>query len=257
MDLAQPKLQSKRSSFYRLIRKSIRGLGVERFFDEVIARLNNEDRMVRLHKEGLYQEIFREFCRIHEIKQMFYPVGGGANYSLLYLLSRICSENQVSSVLELGAGQSTLLLSELSERFRFSVTSIEHSEFWAKEVQSRVGTTVLLDSLVDYPIEGQVVPAYSLEPLSGQEGFDFVLVDGPNSSPQFSRGGVRKVVEEYLNPECIMLFDDAERPGERQTISMCRRLLENRGSEVFERSVSGTSTQVLLCTKRYEKLRFY
>lgn len=257
MDLAAPKAKPSQSSLYRCLKKFLHCLGVEGLIDNIIARLNNEDRMIRLHKEALYQGLFQEFCRHCQVPHIFYPLGGGANYSLLYLLGRICAENQLEKVLELGAGQSTLLLEHFSKTNNFQRITLESSEFWAKEISDRVGATVNVAELIPFDHNGHRIQGYSLDVLSKNDKFNLVLVDGPNGSQRFSRLGVIEVIKKHLSSEFIIVFDDAERDGEQETIALSKQIISEAGIEVFEKAILGTSSQVILCTKGFERVRYY
>lgn len=82
--------------------------------------------------EMIYQGIMhRELARL-EIERPFYPVRSAATSSYLYLLIRICTKLPVRSVLELGCGQSTLLLKELCRVKHLDIISLEHDQDWAK-----------------------------------------------------------------------------------------------------------------------------
>ena len=53
----------------------------------------------------IYRDLFlRELARLG-VEDGFYPIGGAANYSLLYLVLRAMTEFPVSSILEVGAGK--------------------------------------------------------------------------------------------------------------------------------------------------------
>ena len=94
-------------------------------------RLDATREFVHRHiSEVIYQTIF--LSKKHPIT--FYPVGGAANYSFLYLIDRIMEENDIRRVIEFGAGQTTLLFSLWRKKKSFVFYSVEHEEFWKEEM---------------------------------------------------------------------------------------------------------------------------
>src|SRR6185312_816948 len=72
-----------------------------------------------------------------------FPVGSAANSSLLSALFRLAWEFPGLSVLELGAGQSTLLLDALRKAGRLAaVLTLEHDPAWAARIGAQVGHEV-------------------------------------------------------------------------------------------------------------------
>jgi hypothetical protein len=65
--------------------------------------------------EAVYQRIFERDLEQVGATNKFYPVGNAANYGLLYFILRVVREVQPSSILELGAGQTSLLFEELRQ----------------------------------------------------------------------------------------------------------------------------------------------
>jgi len=148
-----------------------------------------------------------------------FPVGSAANAGLLYVLFRLAWEFPGLSVLELGAGQSSLLLDALRVAGRVSaVTTLEHDADWAARIGARVGHEVRHAALCPVEVAGIVTPAYATA-LDRQ--FDCVIVDGPIGTPTHSRLGALALIEHHLADDFVLVFDDAERPGERQTIERC------------------------------------
>jgi len=63
--------------------------------------------------ESVYQEIVQRELNRWKIEDNFYPVGGAANYSLFYIILRTVADFPLKKVVELGAGQTSLLLDAL------------------------------------------------------------------------------------------------------------------------------------------------
>ena len=148
-----------------------------------------------------------------------FPVKAAANYGLLYLLIRIILETDCNRVLEIGAGQTSLLLNALKTmKPELSLLTLEADMEWARRIGGMVDHEMLHLPLVKRSVNGIEVDAFSdLSPLSGRK-FDLVLVDGPVGSKRHSRRTSLEILSENLAEDFIVVFDDAERIGEQDTI---------------------------------------
>jgi hypothetical protein len=91
----------------------------------------------------LYQGIFRDAAAAHNLKlPPLYPlpITGAANYSFLYALLRLLMETPCSRLLEIGVGQSTLLVDAVRKmRGNIDVISIDTDSAWVSHIAGRVG----------------------------------------------------------------------------------------------------------------------
>jgi len=206
--------------------------------------------------ELIYQAIVhRELARLG-IDRPFYPVRSAATYSYLYLLIRICTELPVRSVLELGCGQSTLLLDELSRMKNLEITSLEHDEGWAK----RIATQCERVGLERRPLErrrlaGADAEVYDFD--AADRRFDVLLVDGPRGTRRNSRRGALAFVESALAEDFIIIFDDAERRGELDTIGETLRHLDRRRIEYSTAMVRSVNSQFVIATPGFRGAVFF
>ena len=56
--------------------------------------------------------------------------------------------------------------------------------------------------------------------------FDFIFIDGPNGSEEFSRVDFTELLPECLQDSFVIMVDDAERNGEQNTIQAISIILE-------------------------------
>jgi len=206
--------------------------------------------------ELIYQGIVhRELARLG-IERSFYPVRSAATYSYLYLLLRICTELPVQRVLELGCGQSTLLLDELCRLKSFEVVSLEHDETWAKMIGSQCERVELtLAPLTQRRISGSEAEVHEFNP--GDRRFDLLLVDGPKGRRRNSRRGALAFIEESLADEFIIIFDDAERRGELDTITETLKLLDAREIPYSTSMVRSVNSQFVIATEGFRPANFF
>jgi predicted O-methyltransferase YrrM len=196
--------------------------------------------------ELFYQQLFdTAVARSGLAVPPLYPVGSAANAGLLYVLFRLLEAFPGCGVLELGAGQSTLLLDALARAGRVgSLLTLEHDPAWAARLGTRVAHEVRHAPLRSATVEGVAADQYD---TALDRRFDVVLVDGPVGTPRRSRWGALELLQAHLADEFVVIFDDAERPGERDTIA---RFLDLRpaAGHVF---VHATKSQALVFTEKY------
>ena len=203
-------------------------------------------------REVVFQGIVhRELDRLDIRDTPFYPLRSAATYSYLYLLLRAAQELPELRILELGAGQSTRLLDRLARQFPLTCTTLEHDADWQQRLQGQVDGTVLHAPLVETRIFGTERPAYDRSVLAPGQRFNTLLVDGPRSSRRRSRWGCLQFIEESLEPEFLIIFDDAERPGELDTIAAALKMLDAKGCVYRTNLVRSVNSQFLIATEPF------
>lgn len=204
--------------------------------------------------EPVYQRLFLRELAQYGLADRYTPIQSAANYSLLYVLLTSIVRAQPANVLELGCGQTTLLLNALRQAgvWRGKLTSLEQDDFWCEEISSVVDTEVIHAPLTDRIVCGQPTRAYDLSGLARPLGiFDFVLIDGPTGSPRYSRLAALEFVPEHLAREYMIILDDYERPGEKETAGLMRRGLADKGVPFFEDTVLSNKHQLMIATGAY------
>ena len=180
-----------------------------------------------------------------------YPVGYAANPSFLYGIYRIVSETGCQNVLELGAGQSTLLLDALARKLDISVFTLENNEDWATWIGDKIEHEILVSPLEKRTIRNMEVLFYSYAPPDNDK-YDIIIVDGPVGTRRYSRWGALEYIENFLNDEFVICFDDAERRGEQDTVLECISMLKHRN--VDHKYVNGKKDQIYIFTEKYRNL---
>ena len=214
-------------------------------------------------QEEIYQYLFTRDLRAIGIEDNFYPVGSAANYSLLYLVLRCLKELRFTNVLELGCGQTTLLIDQVRRQLGLNcqVTSIEHDAFWARSIAAKVAHEIVAAPLEPLDVAGRAIDYYRLDAIAGAgRQFDFVIVDGPPAytpATRYARTGCVAVLERYLAPDFVLVLDDTERDGEAEAVVACRNLLTARGVDVQENQIVAAKRQHLFCTQAYATAAFF
>jgi hypothetical protein len=204
------------------------------------------------NSELLYLQIFDRAVERSGLKiPPLFPVGSAANAGLLYVLFRLACDFPDRQWLELGAGQSTLLLDALAKAGRVAgALTLEHDGDWADRLQGQVAHAVQHAPLRDISAFGVVAPAYDARL---DQRFDIVVVDGPIGTPEHSRWGALDMLRDRLAEDFVVVFDDAERPGERATIE---KFLEFRPA-TGHAFVHAMKSQCLVFTEKYRTVASY
>lgn len=202
--------------------------------------------------ELFYQQVFDSaVARSGLSVPPLYPVGSAANAGLLYTIFRLAEEFSGLSWLELGAGQSTLLVDALARGGRVaSALTLEHDAQWAGRIGARVDHEVRVAPLQRADVVGIAAETYDFDP---PRRFDIALVDGPIGTPRRSRWGALKALDAGLAEDFVVAFDDAERPGERDTIASFLEAHPTAG-HVF---VHAMKSQCLVFTEKYRAVASY
>ena len=208
----------------------------------------------RQNAEVIFQNIFDNQCRKASIQNDFYPVGAAAGYSLMYLLIRTLSECDIAEVVELGSGQSTLLIDRVKRPGTRHVC-YENDSTWHGIVAPRLQTCdYRLRELTEQSIAGRECRWYrDVEPGD----FDLLLVDGPGGEDRFSRFGAVKLIKSNRKEHFVIIFDDSARPGEKDTIEFVVALLRNKGHDIKVNSLSGRTEQTVITTGKYRSVSYY
>jgi predicted O-methyltransferase YrrM len=195
------------------------------FAERVVQRLVFGGRRTFPGLEPVYQRIFeREIGRLG-IADEFFPVGSAANYGLMYAVLRVACEFKPKTILELGAGQTSLLLDRLArEHLDSTIITVEHDPLWSAHIAGRVRHRVHRLELKPYQENGLSYAGYDLAALALDAPIDMLLVDGPpagDARRKYARHGCLGLLAR-LNPQgFVVIVDDAERGGEAK---LCRRI---------------------------------
>ena len=95
---------------------------------------------------------------------------------------------------------------------------------------------------------------------SADSKFDLIIVDGPPANTpanRHHRSGCLQVVDRWLDNDFILIFDDAERRGEAETIVACRELLLRSRRNFHEGAILAAKRQHVFAGGRFRAAAFY
>lgn len=169
----------------------------------------------------------------------FSPGRGAMGYPALYVLYRVLNEMRPKSILELGLGQSTRMISQYGLwKKECQHIVAEHDPqciaFFKRSFPIPESTVItnlpLLEETVTLNSEICKVTVYAgfVERFQNIK-FDFICVDGPCGSDSVSRIDIIKLLPQCLEETFVILLDDFNRQGEKNTAKVICGILQNNG----------------------------
>ncbi len=208
-------------------------------------------------RELLFQNLVHKQLDRIGFDQPLYPVRCAAGYSFLYLVVRALEELPVRRVLELGAGESTHLLDHLCRLNGASCVTLEHDEFWASKIADKVTQQVIHAALERRKVLEKPATCYLTDQLDAESRFDLLLVDGPPGEKRHSRRVALEYIDRFMSEDFIIIFDDAERRGELDTIQAALSLIESKGWSYNARMIQSLNSQFLIAGGKFSPAFYF
>jgi hypothetical protein len=189
--------------------------------------------------------------------------GAAGSPSLQLFLLKCLLLCKPRAILELGSGQTTKLFARYhKENPDTYVLTIENSQHWADKMADILAKWGHCHDYRCSPLENKDFPCpgtgervktlwYKEIPEIKARKFNLILVDGPDSGPIYTRAGILQYMPEILEAPFIIVFDDAERSGERQTMRALERVLQSQEQKFIRFEFSGRKTQAVFCSPEY------
>lgn len=171
------------------------------------------------------------------INKTFSPGRWAAGYQMLYVIYRILDEIQPQDILELGMGQSTKLIAQYSHYFKANHTIVEHDVSWLEkckedyDVLEQANITILELDTTAYRDDPEVLIYKNFKERVGNKKYDFICIDAPfgGGANKYARIDVLDLISDCLNEDFIILLDDYNRVGEKNTGELIKEKLEECG----------------------------
>ena len=191
----------------------------------------------------------------------FFTDGAAANPSLHLFQVKVLAFLRPRSVLELGSGQTTKVLSGYArDNPSSSVVTLEQERSWFDRLRPQISHDYRSAPLepVSFNTAGTQrhiqTEWYVTQPDLAQRQFDYILVDGPDHGStstealNYARSGILRYVPSILAASFVVVFDDADRYGVLMTVHECEAILSRHSIKFVTFSLYGTKTQVVLCS---------
>lgn len=190
--------------------------------------------------------------------------GWAANYSFIYTLFRILDNVQPAHILEMGLGQTSIVTSQYiaNNKPEADLDIIENDESWIKIYEPKLAKSQNIKlhqcDIEFFDYEGEQSRKYKeLDKITGDKKYNLIIVDGPLGGAQkFPRSNIVELVEHNLAQDFIIMFDDAERAGEQNTIAQTKAKLASQGIEFGFQQRNALKSQVLIFSKSCEFAKY-
>ncbi|MEC3907340.1 hypothetical protein VOI54_09950 [Tamlana sp. 2201CG12-4] len=184
------------------------------------------------------------------------------NYAFFYLMNRILSDAKPKSILEFGLGESTKFISCFlkNELKKTKHLVIEDDENWIKLFNSnfKVNSQTKIKHIAS---ENVVVNGFSTKSYKDllsyvEADYDLYVIDGPHGSPNYSRYNIVEIVKKFeANKEFIIVLDDYNRSGEKETVKEIITNLASQGIQYEITVLKGVVDVALIVSKKYSFLK--
>lgn len=181
------------------------------------------------------------------------------NYSFFYILNRILNDLKPKTILELGLGESTKLISTYLDNnlLDSNHTVIEHDVNWRNQfVESFIiskRTEIIVCPLVKMNVKGNETNAYHNLDTTIKEKYDLYLVDGPFGSLHYSRYDIVNIARSFVpEDQFVIIIDDYNRNGEKETVIDLLALFKKNKIKTYNNSYTGNKSAIVIATEKYK-----
>lgn len=231
-------------------------------FSDTKSRIERSERAAR---EAAFAEVFHDTIinSTWLMNKRFSPGRWAVGYPGLYALYRILDEIGPRSILEMGLGQSTELITQYAKAnpaIRHYVT--EHDENWIRFFRDNHffadNSEILKQEIVhtSYKEDKEVVAYKDLKESIRDKKFDLIFVDAPMGglAKIYSRIDILEVVPMCLEDSFVIVIDDYNRMGEKRMTAELEGILTDAGIKYHKGSLSGARDTLIIATEDYKWL---
>jgi hypothetical protein len=214
--------------------------------------------------ELLWAQVFHDAIIGSEwlVDKKFYPGRAAVGYEFLYVLFRALNSVRPKSILELGLGQTTHMITQyIAANSGAQHIVVEHDPLWIdfflKEHRISGRTKIAQMDLGKTDFQGSSVTSYERfsENLAGNR-FDFICIDGPFGfdAKKYSRVDTLKIIPHCLESSFVIIIDDYNRLAEQNTVKELTAILSRNNICTCGGSYRGRKTSHLIATPDYKFL---
>lgn len=188
------------------------------------------------------------------------PGRWAVGYNYIYVMTRVLDILQPDSVLDIGLGiSSTLVSCYFNYRKMGRHIIIEHDKEWAdfylkKHILSESSRIHYLECVEIMHKKKKCFVYKDFEKLLASQKFSVVSVDAPWGSERYSRRDIIKCMPGILENNFVIIMDDTNRQGERDTIIEIEDILSDNGIEFSTGTYYGVTDCTVICSKNYQFL---
>lgn len=219
-----------------------------------------DEQIKRQNDELIWSNIFHDTIKGREwlANLSLSPGRWAADYSFLYVLVRILSDYKPKKIIEFGLGETSKIISSFLDNELHDSTNIilEQDKNWIEVFKNRFNLSEK-SQLIELALKTKNVHGFSVNSYNNIEEkitdiFDLYVIDGPYGSPHYSRFDVCVITEKLRKgDEFIILIDDYNRDGEKETVEELLKQLTANGCKVHNSIYSGIKDQIVIATDKY------
>jgi len=189
--------------------------------------------------------------------------GGAANYSFIFILYMVLDLIKPENILEFGIGQTSLVTTQFAKFYNKDLTIVEHNQEWINIFQKRLNigskTKIVHKNLINFLCEGENSDKYdSLDDITKDKKFNLIIIDGPiGVDRKYPRTNILDLIPEYLDENFVIILDDAEREGEKNTANLIFKALEKNNIAYSKSYKTALKTQLLISSKNNDFIHYY
>jgi len=204
----------------------------QRAYSEEVRLINN------VTSELLWAQIYNSTIENSDwlINKSVSPGRWAVGYPFLYVLYRVLNDVKPKSILELGLGQSTKIISQYTESEKdCNHYVIEHDEDWISYFTKRNPlsnrTHISKHEIQNLPYKStyKVMQYNGFYEKFSNHKFDLIIIDGPvgTTKGDYSRVDILKILPDSLDNSFVMMIDDTQRRQELNTLKEIIKILTN------------------------------
>ena len=189
------------------------------------------------------------------------PGRWAVGYPYLYIMTRILNELEPHSVLDLGLGISSTLVSAYFnyKKYPDSVhTIVEHDknwiDFYKKKNYLSDFSNIVLQKCVEKTIFNTKYNAYEDLKSVIKNKYSVISIDAPIGCPHHSRRDIIDLLPDILEQSFVIIMDDYDRTGEKETIEEIGNTLNKYNIEFVQSTYSGLKDVCIITSKNYKFL---
>ncbi len=195
----------------------------------------------------------------------FIPTKGAATYSFLYILLIILDKIQPENILEFGLGQTTKLTAQYA-KFKnpnCNLQTIDHDENWInimkEELPEAENINIIKRDLESFDLNNSANDKYyNLQEITENVQYDLIIIDGPfGFNRTYPRTNILDLIPQNLANDFIIILDDAERIGEKNTAKLIFEKLDSNNIKYGKFYQEASKTQLIIYSEKYQFLKFY
>lgn len=266
IDNIEQKIENQNSLLENLIEEILKSEKSPAFVDlkNKVETLEQTIREIKgVCKEILWGEIFNNTVSNSNwlTDKSFSPGRWAVGYQYLYSVYRILNIAKPKTILELGLGQSTKLLSQYAKSdLEVEHIVVEHDQDWIdfykRENELSENTKIIkLERITkEYKGDDSILAFKNFkESLQGLK-FEFISIDAPlgGYGKVFSRIDLLEILPNCLNNDFVIVIDDYNRKGEKNTVNEIEQILKQNNIAYVKGIYYGEKQCIVICSDKFK-----